>query len=76
MILLDALPVWATAGLMFVLLVAACEGGSHIHRRRGEGDQAEEGHLVGAALGLLALLLGVTFSLALGRFEERRELVV
>lgn len=76
MTLLDALPVWLTAGLLFVLLVAVCEGGAHIHRDRGDADQAEEGHLVGAALGLLALLLGFTFSLALGRFEERRELVV
>ncbi|TRW15082.1 bestrophin-like domain [Glacieibacterium frigidum] len=76
MTLLDALPVWLTAALLFGLLVAICEGGAHIHRDRGEADQAEEGHLVGAALGLLALLLGFTFSLALGRFEERRELVV
>lgn len=76
MTLLDVLPVWVTAALLFALLVLVCEGGAHIHRDRGEADQAEEGHLVGAALGLLALLLGFTFSLALGRFEERRELVV
>jgi hypothetical protein len=34
------------------------------------------GYIVSAVLGLLALLLGFTFSLAIDRFEERRQLVV
>ena len=35
-----------------------------------------DGYIVSAALGLLALLLGFTFSLTINRYEERRQLVV
>ena len=34
------------------------------------------GHILSATLGLLALLVGFTFALALGRHESRREMVV
>jgi hypothetical protein len=44
-------------------------GGAH----RSEG---QESYIVSAVLGLLALLLGFTFSLATDRFETRRELVL
>ena len=73
---LDALPVWATAALLFVLLVLACEAGVRLNRGPDDSETHEEGYLVSAALGLLALLLGFTFSLALDRYEQRRELVV
>lgn len=76
MSLLDALPVWATALLVFGALVLCCEAGARVHRGRGDDDVSEEGYLVSAALGLLALLLGFTFSLALDRYETRRNLVV
>ena len=49
------------------------------HRRRGRmktRDSGSEGYVVSATLGLLALLLGFTFSLAIQRFETRRELVL
>ena len=39
-------------------------------------DSGSEGYVVSATLGLLALLLGFTFSLAIQRFETRRELVL
>lgn len=39
-------------------------------------EQAEIGTLTGAALGLLALLLGFSFSLALSRFDDRRHVVL
>ncbi|MCJ8190896.1 bestrophin-like domain [Sphingomicrobium aestuariivivum] len=42
--------------------------------RKEEGGQ--EAYVVSAVLGLLALLMGFTFSLSLSRFEERRELVL
>lgn len=41
----------------------------------GEGD-GQQAYIVSAVLGLLALLLGFTFSLALDRFEDRRALVI
>lgn len=41
-----------------------------------KGETSDEGLIVSGVLGLLALLLGFTFSLALSRHEVRRELVV
>lgn len=76
MTLINALPVWATALLVFLALLLCCEAGARVHRGRGDDDVTEEGYLVSAALGLLALLLGFTFSLALDRYETRRNLVV
>jgi hypothetical protein len=45
------------------------------HRQAGEAD-GQEGYIVSAVLGLLALLMGFTFSLAVDRFEARRVLVL
>ena len=42
---------------------------------RGASDGLE-GYIVSAVLGLLALLMGFTFSLAVDRFEIRRSLVL
>jgi hypothetical protein len=39
-------------------------------------ESGQEGYIVSAVLGLLALLLGFTFSLAVDRFETRRHLVL
>ena len=39
-------------------------------------DKGQEGYILSAVLGLLALLLGFTFSLALDRYEDRRKLVI
>ncbi len=44
--------------------------------RDGKRDNGPEGYLVSATLGLLALLMGFTFSLAIERFETRRVLVL
>lgn len=42
----------------------------------GSGEDGQEAYIVSAVLGLLALLMGFTFSLALDRYEDRRELVL
>lgn len=41
-----------------------------------EVEHSQESYLVGSMLGLLALLLAFSFSMALDRYEERRHLVV
>jgi len=75
-------PLALIALVLLALLIGAMEIG-----RRGSGwlrsrtssdgaSQAVPDHLLSAMLGLLALLLGFTFSLALTRYEARRELVV
>ncbi|SNT04359.1 hypothetical protein SAMN06295912_1343 [Sphingomonas laterariae] len=46
-------------------------------QRDGEDEEGgQEGYVVSAVLGLLALLLGFTFALAVDRFETRRALVL
>lgn len=45
-------------------------------RREEEVEHSQESYLVGSILGLLALLLAFSFSMALERYEERRHLVV
>jgi hypothetical protein len=42
----------------------------------GTTSEGQEGYIVSAILGLLALLLGFTMSLAIDRFETRRQLVL
>jgi hypothetical protein len=64
---------------VFILLFAATEVGFLGYRwLKPEGGHRTGGHefLGAAVLGLLALLLGFTFSLSLTRYDERRNLVV
>lgn len=67
-------------GLVFlVLLLAAVEAGYRGCRwigPRGKTAAGGQEFLLSAVLGLLALLLGFTFSLSLNRYEARRDLVV
>jgi hypothetical protein len=64
---------------VFFLLFAASEVGFLSYRwLKPEGGHKTSGHefLGAAVLGLLALLLGFTFSLSLTRYDQRRDLVV
>lgn len=77
----DTMPLWLLGGAIFLLLLAALELGFRLHavadrRSRPGADRPDMDFLLSAAMGLLALLLGFTFSLALGRHEDRRELVI
>ncbi|HKY18333.1 MAG TPA: hypothetical protein VJL82_05315 [Rhizomicrobium sp.] len=65
--------------VLAALLVAATVGyRGHLWLLKRSGETYSESHdyLLSAVLGLLALLLGFTFSLALNRYEDRRDLVV
>ena len=63
-----------------MLLVAFAGHGTRILVRRiaahANEDHSQEGYLVGSMLGVLALLMAFSFSMALDRYEERRHLVV
>jgi uncharacterized protein YqgC (DUF456 family) len=72
----DGLPIWATAIILILLMVTAFVLGQWFRHRRGETESEQEGLLISAVLGLLALLMGFTFALAVDRFENRRLLVV
>jgi len=73
-----------TGLVLFVLvtMLLATFAGHAAHRwarRHAQGvdeDHNQESYLVGSMLGLLALLLAFSFSMALGRYEERRHLVI
>ena len=83
-VLLQA-PFWLIgAALLATMVVAALLwrrlGPSHDNFRKNSAEQGEsvtrEGYVVSAVLGLLALLTGFTFALALQRFDTRRERVL
>lgn len=69
--------------LTFLAMVASAFVGALARRQRERvrtremaADASRDGYVVSAVLGLLALLLGFTFSLAVDRFETRRTLVL
>src|SRR5690349_21188437 len=74
--LLDIFPIWVTALLIAALLLGACELGFRLGGRRSGAEKTDQGHVLSAMLALLGLLVGFTFSIAVGRHELRRGLVV
>ncbi len=77
-------PLLFLGGGTLILMTLAVAGGVALRARsdrrdpsgsRG-GEGGLEGYVVSAVLGLLALLMGFTFSLAVDRFEIRRALVL
>jgi hypothetical protein len=76
---LFAVDEWLLTVLLALLLAALVEVGFQVGRRTNRRDDRAVGQvntLQGASLGLLALLLGFTFALAAGKFEQRRTLLV
>ncbi|MCA6228078.1 MAG: hypothetical protein IM653_11560 [Phenylobacterium sp.] len=72
---------WIVGLSLFILMVTVRSLAERIRRRRssavGSGlSQAGEGLIATSMMGLLSLLIGFTFSLALARHELRRTLVV
>lgn len=72
----DAVPLWLLAVLLFAALLAFFWTGLRMRRQRRRDGGSDEGYILSAALGLLALLIAFTFGLALNRHEERRQAVV
>lgn len=68
--------------LLLVGMLVAHECGLRIHARlRGRADRpdsgsGDEGFILSGVLGLLALLMAFSFSMALSRFENRRDLML
>jgi hypothetical protein len=76
----ETTPLWILALVFFLLLLVAREIGAHTRRRADVGgglrETDAEGFLINAVLGLLALLIAFTFSMALQRYDVRRDLVI
>lgn len=68
---------WVVAFILLAcMLTAALIGTLFRGPRVGADSEGQVGYVVSAVLGLLALLLGFTFSLAVDRYEARRVLVL
>jgi prepilin signal peptidase PulO-like enzyme (type II secretory pathway) len=73
------LPMVLVSLLFFIVLVIAREIGAWLRRKveqRNPDVEESDTFALSAVLGLLALLIGFTFSLALQRYDARRELVI
>jgi hypothetical protein len=71
--LLESIPLWALGILLFLLFSLAAFCGRWLRVRMAPSkDVGEPGLVVSASLGLLALLLGFTVSMAVARYDGRR----
>ena len=71
---------WAVFGIVTLLLLALAEAGCRFglayRQRNPDAAVGHSGSVQGAVLGLLGLLLGFSFAMAVGRYDIRRSLVV
>ncbi len=81
--MIEQVPLWLVCPVLLVMFLVTVELGFRIRqrlekRREGQPDHGKGGqeYMFSAVLGLLALLLGFTFSLGLSRYEARQALVV
>ncbi len=78
--LLYDLNLWLILLGSIILFLSVTEAGFRLGRRVraqfSDSARSEIGTIQGAMLGMLALLLGFTFSMALSRFEVRKQLVL
>src|SRR5262245_21329322 len=69
-------PIWIIGIFLFGGMLAAAWLGSSLRKRHEKSEDEKggekEGLVVTSVMGLLALLIGFTFSLALDRFDARR----
>jgi hypothetical protein len=77
---LDLLPIWSLYVLTVLALYLAAEAGFRlskpVQKRWPDKSEAGVGTMAGAALALLGFLLAFVTSIALGNFNQRRQLVV
>jgi hypothetical protein len=73
---LDAIPLWGLLIVVSALLWLLLEGGYRVgkwrHAHRPDERDQPVGAMVASILGLVALVIGFTFSLAASRFDARR----
>ena len=72
-------PMPLIAVVLYAAMIVAALVGSFLQGRRAdpkEGRSSDEGYIVSSVMGLLALLVGFTFAVAIDRFDARRQLVL
>src|SRR5215510_1410980 len=75
-ILLEGVALLAAIALFMLALEVGFRFGARQQAKCDEPDKAHANALHGAVLGLLALLLGFTFAMAVSRYENRKTLMV
>ena len=77
---LDAVPLWGLFITILLVVLLSVECGYRLGKYRREHREWEKetpvGTMVGATLGLLALILAFTFRLASARFDTRRQVLL
>ena len=77
---LDAIPLWGlllgTCAVLALALEIGYRLGTWRHAQRPDEKETPVGTMVASILGLLAFVLGFTFSLAASRFDARRQAVL
>ena len=77
---LDLLPIWSVYILTLLIFFLAAEAGFRlgkpVQKRWPDKSEAGVGAMVGAALAILGFLLAFVTSIAIGNFNQRRQLVV
>jgi hypothetical protein len=73
---LDFVPIWAMMIVIAAVFLGACVTGYRFGSSNQRPEESNQVHILSATLALLGLLVGFTFSLALGRYDARRRLVV
>ena len=69
--------VFILVGLFLILMAEiGFRAGLRLHAANDEPRKAQIGGIQGAVLGMLGLLLGFTFAMAIGRYDARRTLVL
>ena len=80
--MIDEAPLWLVGLILFAAMILAYEGGMWLHerirRRTNEpaATSSDQSHVMAGVFGMLSLLMAFAFSLALDRYEQRRELVI
>jgi hypothetical protein len=80
--MINSVPVWLLVAMLIAVMGLAFEatmrGRILLDRRTSSGKLESNGEnfIISGVFGLLALLMAFSFSMALNRFEERRELVI
>ncbi len=73
-------PLWQVGLALYVGMLVSAMLGSALRTRRSASDSdgagSNEGYVVTAVTGLFALLVGFTFSQAIDRFDNRRDMVL
>lgn len=75
---IDTIPLWLLFPVLVALFLLCCALGAKLRIRRADApdERAPDSYILSAVLGLLGLMIAFTFSMALSRYDERREMVI